>query len=111
MSDEIDQMVDYLESINYGEAMSAEDADLNRLIIEIQSELIEYLGDHMSTDQQDLSRLIVEIQSAGQEWIKSKLKSDQLVDGEKNYLAALMNNLEMTADGRKMSEGKLERLA
>jgi len=84
MSD-IDQMIDYLEAFNYGEPMSA--------------------------DSQDLSRLIVEIQSAGQDWIKSKLKSDQLVDGEKNYLAALMNNLEMSADGRKMSEGKLERLA
>lgn len=58
-----------------------------------------------------LERLVVEIQEAGQEWIEAKLRSDQLDDGEKNYLAALMNGLEEAMKGVKISEAKLERLA
>jgi hypothetical protein len=58
----------------------------------------------------NLERLVVEIQEAGQEWIDAKLKSDQLSDGEKNYLAALINGLEQAIKD-KISEQKLERLA
>lgn len=58
-----------------------------------------------------LERLVVEIQEAGQEWIESKLKSDQLEDGEKNFLSALMNSLEEAMAGAKITESKLERLA
>lgn len=60
----------------------------------------------------DLERLVVEIQQAGQAWIDAKLKSDQLEDGVKNYLAALMNALEEEQfKERTVSESKLERLA
>jgi len=64
----------------------------------------------------DLERLVVEIQTAGQAWIDAKLKSDQLQDGEKNYLAALMNSLDEAwskgaAKKERISESKLERLA
>lgn len=59
----------------------------------------------------NLEKLVVEIQTAGQEWIEAKLRSDQLDDGEKNYLAALMNGLENEMKGQKISESKLERLA
>jgi hypothetical protein len=62
-------------------------------------------------DSSNLERLVVEIQVAGQEWIEAKLKSDQLDDGEKNYLAALMNSLDDAMKGTKISESKLERLA
>ena len=67
-------------------------------------------------EDHDLDRLVVEIQSSGQEWINAKLISDQLNDGEKNFLAVLMNGLEEawnSGDGKKerISEAKLERLA
>lgn len=59
----------------------------------------------------NLEKLVIEIQEAGQDWIEAKLKSDQLDDGEKNYLAALINGLEEGMKGGKISEAKLERLA
>lgn len=59
----------------------------------------------------DLEKLVVKIQEGGQEWVEAKLKSDQLDDGEKNYLAAIMNGLEQELKGEKLSETKLERLA
>jgi hypothetical protein len=58
-----------------------------------------------------LEKLVVEIQDAGQAWIEAKLRSDQLADGEKNYLAALMNGIDEAMKGKKISEHKLERLA
>lgn len=57
----------------------------------------------------NFDKLVTEIQRAGQEWIEAKLKSDQLESDEKNFLAAMMNDLEKTFDD-KVSEGKLERL-
>jgi hypothetical protein len=59
----------------------------------------------------NLEKLVIQIQEAGQEWIEAKLKSDQLDDGEKNYLAALMNGLEQQFKETKISESKLDRLA
>lgn len=58
-----------------------------------------------------LEKLVVDIQEAGQAWIEAKLKSDQLDDGEKNYLAALMNGIEEQFKNTKISEAKLDRLA
>jgi hypothetical protein len=62
-------------------------------------------------ERTDLEKLVVQIQDAGQEWIEAKLKSDQLNDGEKNYLAALMNGIEQQFKNTKISETKLDRLA
>jgi len=59
----------------------------------------------------NLESLVIEIQQAGQEWIEAKLRSDQLEDGEKNFLAALINSLDDAMKGQKVSETKLERLA
>ena len=61
----------------------------------------------------ELERLVVEIQDAGQAWVEAKLRSDQLEADEKNYLAAIMNELDGAAiEGKiKLSEAKLERLA
>lgn len=61
------------------------------------------------SETSSLERLVIEIQDAGQAWVEAKLLSDQLEDGEKNYLAALMNGLESQYE--KVSEAKLERLA
>lgn len=63
------------------------------------------------TEPISLEKLVIEIQTAGQEWIETKLKSDQLADGEKNYLAALMNGIEEQFKNAKISEAKLDRLA
>ena len=63
----------------------------------------------MKNEQTALEKLVVEIQDAGQEWVEAKLKSDQLEADEKNFLAALMNDLEKGFD--KVSEAKLERLS
>jgi len=57
----------------------------------------------------DLEALVVEVQTSGLDWIDAKLRSDQLEADEKNFLAALMNDLEKTFE--KIGEGKLERLA
>jgi hypothetical protein len=57
----------------------------------------------------DLEALVTQINKAGQEWVEAKLKSDQLEADEKNYLAALINELEKAFD--KVSETRLERLA
>lgn len=62
----------------------------------------------MSKPDSTLERLVVEIQEAGQAWVEARLKSDQLEADEKNFLAALMNELERGFD--KVSEAKLERL-
>jgi len=62
----------------------------------------------------DLEKLVTEIQQAGQDWVEAKLKSDQLESDEKNYLSALMNDLEKTLLQKtdvKLSEAKLERMA
>jgi hypothetical protein len=65
----------------------------------------------MKLERSELEKLVVQIQDGGQAWIEAKLKSDQLVDGEKNFLAALMNDLEKQFKNTKMSEAKLDRLA
>lgn len=57
-----------------------------------------------------LEHWVVEYQQAGQDWVKAKLVADQLNEGQKNYLAALINKLEAESD-EKISESKLERLA
>jgi len=61
----------------------------------------------------DLENLVCEIQKSGLDWIDAKLRSDQLEADEKNFLAALMNDLDKAfqRDSAKMSEAKLERLA
>ena len=56
-----------------------------------------------------LEKLVIDIQEAGQSWVEAKLQSDQLESDEKNFLAALMNDLEKAFD--KISEAKLDRLA
>lgn len=58
----------------------------------------------------NLERLVVRIQEAGMDWVESKLQSDQLEADEKNFLAALINDLEKTFDS-KVSDTKLERIA
>jgi len=57
-----------------------------------------------------LEQWVIEYQAAGQAWVAAKLKADQLDEGQKNYLSALMNNLERNAT-EKLGESKLERLA
>lgn len=71
----------------------------------------------MSDDKPNLEQWVIKYQSEGQAWVAAKLKADQLSEGQKNYLASLINDLEKKAaqsiheDQRKMSEQKLERLA
>src|SRR5262245_23313167 len=60
----------------------------------------------------DLEQTVIEYEKAGQEWIEAKLKADQLEEGQKNYLAALINALDQGIYGeRTVSESKLEREA
>src|SRR6266436_89451 len=54
----------------------------------------------------NLEQTVIEYQAAGCEWIEAKLKSDQLEEGQKSFLAAIMNCL--NPDN---SEAKLDRLA
>lgn len=63
--------------------------------------------------ESSLEKLVTAIQKAGTDWIEAKLKSDQLEADEKNYLSALMNDLEqqLSASTPKLSDTKLERLA
>ena len=62
------------------------------------------------SEDTSLQRLVEDIHEAGRAWIAAKLISDQLEDGEKNYLAALMNAEEAKLSGQKIGEGKLERM-
>lgn len=64
----------------------------------------------MSDDKPNLEQWVIEYQAAGQAWVKAKLRADQLSEGQKNYLAALINKLEQT-QSEKLSETKLERWA
>jgi hypothetical protein len=60
--------------------------------------------------EQNFERLLIEINDAGMAWIDAQLKARQLDEDAKPYLAALMNELEKTFDG-KVPESKLDRLA
>ena len=63
-------------------------------------------------EEESLRGLSENIYDAGRLWISAKLISDQLEDGEKNYLAALMNEIERAQfEGQKVSDTKLERMA
>jgi hypothetical protein len=58
-----------------------------------------------------LEHWVKEFHAAGQEWVKAKLKADQLDEGCKNFLCALMTKIEEAASDEKISDTKLERLA
>lgn len=64
----------------------------------------------MSDDKPNLEQWVIKYQAEGQAWVKAKLLADQLSEGQKNYLASLINELEKQS-GEKVSESKLERLA
>lgn len=59
----------------------------------------------------DLEKAVVEYQKAGNDWVDAKLASDQLDEDQKSFLAALINELAKSYDGRKVTEKNLERLA
>jgi len=55
----------------------------------------------------NLEKTVVEYQQAGTAWIEAKLKSDQAEEGQKSFLAAIVDEL----DDNNTAEGKLERMA
>lgn len=64
----------------------------------------------MSDTTDSLEKWVIEYQASGQAWVLAKLKSDQLTEGQKNFLSALINKIEGEWTD-KVSEAKLERLA
>lgn len=59
---------------------------------------------------ESFENLLIAINDAGMAWIDAQLKARQLEEDSKPFLAALINELEPTFDG-KVSESKLDRLA